>query len=114
LLKTRGRADFNGWIDIGAFEAQQNPFVGDYNFDGMVDTADYVQWRNSRSSNEDLRADGNGDGIVNDADLAVWAANFGRCASSSGSRRELDDDLTSLRTRLFDCVFDALGGACAR
>ena len=69
---------FGGRIDIGAFEAQPNPLPGDYNFDGVVDAADFVIWRKTLNSTTDLRADGNGDGVVNDLDRAVWMANFGK------------------------------------
>ena len=75
---------FGGRIDIGAFEAQPNPLIGDYNLNGAVDAADYALWRNTRDSTTDLRADGNGDGVVNDADRLVWRANFGRTAGSMG------------------------------
>jgi hypothetical protein len=34
-------------------------------------------WRNTNSSNSDFRADGNGDGVVDDADYGVWQAHFG-------------------------------------
>jgi hypothetical protein len=71
-----------GRIDIGAFEAQPNPLSGDYNYSGVVDTADVIVWRKTLGSTTDLRADGNGDGIVNDADWQVWRANFGRTAAS--------------------------------
>jgi hypothetical protein len=65
-------------LDIGALEQQPNPLVGDYNFNGIVDVADYVLWRYSCKSTTDLRADGNGDGEVNDFDRRVWRANFGK------------------------------------
>jgi hypothetical protein len=72
---------FGGRIDIGAFEAQPNPLPGDYNFNGIVDLADSVIWRDTRGSTTDLRADGNEDGVVNDADRAIWMANFGKTRS---------------------------------
>ncbi len=69
---------FGGRIDIGAFESQPNPLPGDYNFNGIVDLADSVIWRDTLGSTTDLRADGNEDGVVNDADRAIWMANFGK------------------------------------
>ena len=42
-------------IDIGAFEWQPNPLPGDYNYSGVVDAADYVLWRKTLGSNDDLR-----------------------------------------------------------
>ena len=65
-------------------KAQPNPLAGDYNIERRVDAADYALWRNTRGSTIDLRADGNGDGMVNDADRLVWRANFGRTAGSMG------------------------------
>ena len=64
-------------IDIGAFEWQPNPLAGDYNYSGVVDSADYVLWRKTRGSTDDLRADGDGDADVDQDDYAVWRANFG-------------------------------------
>ena len=64
-------------IDMGAFEWQPNPLAGDYNYSGVVDAADYVVWRKTSGSTDDLRADGDGDADVDQDDYAVWRANFG-------------------------------------
>ena len=40
--------------------------------DGDVDAADYTLWRNTLGSADDLRADGNGNGMVDQADYDVW------------------------------------------
>jgi fibronectin-binding autotransporter adhesin len=75
----------SGRIDIGAVESQPNPLPGDFNYNGVVDMADYVVWRNAHTT-IDPRADANGDGRVDDTDLAVWRSNFGRTyASSAGA-----------------------------
>ncbi len=73
---------YGGRIDIGAVESQPNPLPGDFNFNGVVDMADYVVWRAGHTT-IDPRADANGDGRVDDADLAVWRANFGNTYASS-------------------------------
>lgn len=54
--------------------------AGDYNYDGEVNIADYVVWRNSRGQSVRLGmgADGDGSGIIDDVDAEVWSANFGR------------------------------------
>ncbi|TWT72732.1 Peptidyl-prolyl cis-trans isomerase A precursor [Posidoniimonas polymericola] len=55
---------------------------GDYNFDGVVDAADYTVWRNSNGSTTEVEADGNGDGIVNTLDLQLWEVAYGAAAAS--------------------------------
>jgi rhamnogalacturonan endolyase len=51
---------------------------GDYNYDGVVDAADYTVWRNSLGSSESLAADGNFDGVVDGLDYDTWKQNFGK------------------------------------
>ncbi len=68
-------------IDMGAVEWQPNPLAGDYNFSGVVDAADYVLWRKTLGSTDDLRADGDGDADVDQDDYTVWRANFGRTSA---------------------------------
>ncbi|MCA9242073.1 MAG: c-type cytochrome, partial [Planctomycetales bacterium] len=61
-------------------ELFSNPFVvldGDYNGDGVVDTDDYIVWRDNFGSLENLAADGNLDGVVDSADYSVWRDNLG-------------------------------------
>lgn len=58
-----------------------DPFValpGDYNGDGVVDSADYQLWRANVGDTSALLADGNGNGVVDAADYAMWRKNFGR------------------------------------
>jgi hypothetical protein len=51
---------------------------GDYNSDGVVDSADYVVWRRSiGQSGNDLPADGNGNRLIDSGDYDVWRNNFG-------------------------------------
>jgi autotransporter-associated beta strand protein len=61
----------------------ENP-AGDYNGDGVVDTADYVVWRKAFGQLGAV-ADGNGDGRVDDADYMVWRGNLGRRAQPPAS-----------------------------
>jgi cytochrome c peroxidase len=58
-----------------------DPFVtlpGDYNGDGVVDSADYIVWRKDFGDTTSLVADGNNDHHVDDGDYAVWRQNFGK------------------------------------
>ncbi len=49
---------------------------GDYNTDGTVDQDDYTLWISTFNSTTDLRADGNGNNIVDAADFTVWRDNL--------------------------------------
>jgi hypothetical protein len=65
------------------------PFLpGDFNLNGIVDTADYVVWRDdvSQTMVAQRSADANGDGIVDDADYQVWRRNFGRTSANPVKR----------------------------
>jgi len=57
---------------------------GDYNADGVVNSADYLVWRKSLATG-DLRADGNGDLVIDEADLEVWQTHFGTTYGASGA-----------------------------
>jgi hypothetical protein len=52
--------------------------IGDYNFDGRVDAADYTVWRDGS-----LLADGSGNGTVGPEDYTLWANNYGAVAAAS-------------------------------
>lgn len=52
--------------------------IGDYNADGVVDTADYTVWRDSfGATGTGLAADGDASGAIDENDYALWKANFG-------------------------------------
>lgn len=55
----------------------------DYNFDGVVDAADYNVWRDSLGSTTQAEADGNGNGVVDQADYDLWAANLGATSATT-------------------------------
>jgi hypothetical protein len=58
-----------------------DPFTnlpGDYNGDGVVDSADYIVWRKSFGDTTSFVADGNNDNVVNDLDYDVWRQNVGK------------------------------------
>lgn len=56
--------------------------AGDYNHDGIVDSADYTIWQDTKGSTTDLRADGNGNGVVDQQDYDLWKANFNATAAA--------------------------------
>lgn len=57
---------------------------GDYNGNGVVDTADFSVWRSCLGqTGANLPADGNGDGIVDQSDRDLWRAHYGESGSLS-------------------------------
>ena len=60
--------------------------TGDFNDDGIVDSADYALWRNNLNGAESvLNGNGDGSGTVDAADLALWKQNFGLGAAAAAS-----------------------------
>jgi hypothetical protein len=63
---------------LGSFElctlAQIQPKPGDYNVDRQFDVNDYAEWRKAFGDTDapHLYADGNTNGVVDDADYVVW------------------------------------------
>jgi enterochelin esterase family protein len=53
--------------------------AGDYNRDGLVESADYLVWRKTLGSEVLLGvgADGNGNGYIDPEDYLIWQNNFG-------------------------------------
>jgi hypothetical protein len=66
---------------VRVFESQQVPpvLLGDYNTNGVVDTADFIVWRATQGDSVApySGADGNGDSIINGDDYNLWRTNFG-------------------------------------
>jgi hypothetical protein len=60
------------------------PVEGDFNGDGIVDSADYVVWRKAYGTGN-VWADANRDGMVGEQDLAAWNSNYGVGISQAGS-----------------------------
>ena len=73
---------------------------GDYNRDGLTDAGDYVLWRNTLGSTDDLRANGDNTGgsfeIVDLADYVFWRANYGASYLDAGGAGSLVPEPSSL------------------
>jgi autotransporter-associated beta strand protein len=61
------------------------PLLGDYNRDGIVDTADYALWRNSVGSATLPNRDPSNVGPISQADYNTWRQHFGQSVLGSGS-----------------------------
>jgi hypothetical protein len=68
---------------------------GDYNGNGSVDAADYVDWRKmlNQSVTPGSGADGAGpggapDGVVNELDYGFWRSRFGSTSAAAGAADE--------------------------
>jgi len=78
-------------IDFSGLDGCDLP--GDYNIDGIVNEADHAVWEGSFGSTTNLRADGNGDGVVDAADFTVWRDNFDRsCSGPCELAGDFNDD----------------------
>ena len=63
-----------------------NSPIGDYNHNGIVDTADYTVWRDSLGKTGiGLAADGDNNHVVDAADYDIWKSNFGLTAGSGSA-----------------------------
>lgn len=76
--------------DISAALVAAQVLLGDYNGNGIVDTADYVVWRNSMGdTGANLAADGNHDNQITQLDYDIWKANFGTTIDTPSSPAQL-------------------------
>ena len=77
VVINNGGLDGTQMLDAAAAINRDALLAGDYNHDDVVDSADYIVWRDTLNSATQLVADGSGNGLVDSADLEVWRNNFG-------------------------------------
>jgi hypothetical protein len=65
----------------------EDRMFGDFNRDGEVNAADYTTWRNSvgQSLTPGHAADGNFNGVVEEADYLLWKIHFGGVPGGKGA-----------------------------
>jgi hypothetical protein len=68
-------------VVLMGFSTESAGVPGDYNGNGKVDMADYVQWRNGGP----LQNEGASTGTVDQADYTFWKAHFGNTSGSGSS-----------------------------
>jgi hypothetical protein len=71
-----------------------NVLAGDYNNDGVVNTADYVVWRNSLNGGAVLQNETVTPGTVDQADYNTWRANFGAGGTGVGPSAAVPEPAT--------------------
>jgi hypothetical protein len=59
--------------------------AGDYDHSGLVNSLDYIVWRQSFGSASSLDADGNINGVVDAADFVIWRKNLGKSLPGAGT-----------------------------
>lgn len=93
--------------------------TGDYNLNGIVDSADFGLWRKTLGTTVPTysSADGDGDGVVDQDDYDVWRANFGRTTAAravivAAAATSFSDVEPSTAARLESAILSvATGGA---
>ncbi len=87
LVFTYSLASGNIVTGIVEYYFQQTPLPGDFNANGVVDTADYTVWRDNLGAGTEtaLNGNGNGTGGVDAADYTLWKNNFGASLPASAA-----------------------------
>jgi hypothetical protein len=83
--------DYIRWHE-GANAPAPLPLLGDYDRDQDVDANDYDVWQQSFGSTSDLDADGNGNGVVDSADYVLWRNQLGAIGTRASLDANQDSD----------------------
>jgi subtilisin-like proprotein convertase family protein len=84
-LLTIGTDEAETDVNFGARVAAESfTLVGDYNSNGTVDAADYTVLRDTMGSTTDMRADGNGNHVIDEGDFLMWRSHFGEVMPLGG------------------------------
>lgn len=85
FLLTSGTT-LRGIVSFGALPS--GPLAGDYDHNGILDTADYHVWKNAfgQSVVPGHGADGSGNGIVDAADFTIWRDNLDGASNLAAQR----------------------------
>jgi hypothetical protein len=114
---TIGSAAGAAWYQIYQADVPSIPdnffgVPGDFNGNGIVDTADYTVWRDTLGrTGAGLKADGNGNGMIDAGDYGVWQSNFGHTAGS-GAGASANPAVPEPAT--FVLLISAVTGSCIR
>jgi hypothetical protein len=110
-------------IDLGRFPAGASfvldeivtagpPIPGDYNRDGQVSNADFIEWKrhfgkSTVLGNTLLAADGNANGHIDAADYVIWRKNLGSVGSAGAPANSVPEPVT------LSVVLATIGGLLA-
>jgi hypothetical protein len=82
--KVRYEDNYGGWSSYSTPTLLTTMLAGDYNNNGVVDTADYLMWRTNQGKSNALANDAIG-GVIGQAQFNQWRAHFGQTVAGSGS-----------------------------
>jgi hypothetical protein len=81
--QARGNRGAMAFRDVTLELSPMPKTAGDFDGDNDADGRDLLLWQRTAGSREDLRADANGDRLVNGPDLAVWRGAFAKATSAA-------------------------------